>query len=81
MMGRYLPAAVFLGAGAFVLWHNSTYSDSVLLLPFVDSLWPAAKGDLAMQGRITGYGFLVLGFLFGFRAVYATMTSPRLPPR
>lgn len=76
MMGRYLPAVVFLGAGAFVLWYNASSSDSVLALGFIDELWPKAKGDLQLQGRITGIGFLVLGFLFGFRAVYATMTRP-----
>lgn len=75
MMGRYLPAFVLLGAGSFVLWHNANM-DSVLALPFIDTLWPATKGDYPQQGHITGVAFLVIGGLMLFRAIYATMTRP-----
>jgi len=74
-MGRYAAAALFLGTGAFVLWHNSAYSDRVLVLPGIDLVLKSTKYDLDAQGRISGYTFLVVGVLAMGWAIWKSVST------
>ncbi len=76
-MGRYFSPILFLAAGIFVFWYNGASGTQVLTLPFIDSVYPAAKGDLILQGRITATLFTVIGVLTLLLAIYRSVSEPR----
>lgn len=66
-MTRYLTPILFFAAAAYVDWHNTSQSGSVLMFPFIDLVYPAAKGDPVQLGKISvwmlvGIGALILTF-------------------
>ena len=79
MMGRYFSPLMLLAAGAFTLWFNHSTSDRVLVLPFIDAVYPAAKGQLSLQGDITSGIFFTLGGLWLLRSLWVTFATPKDP--
>ena len=76
-MGRFFSPTVFLAAGYWVLYWNKTHPGKVVIFPFIDVVYPAAANDLALQGRITGFGCIVIGSLMMVRAIVSTISSRR----
>lgn len=74
-MGRYATSILFIGAGLFILWHNATYSDRILMLPGIEFIWKAAAKDPQMQGQISAYVFLGLGGLGLLWALWKTIST------
>lgn len=68
-MSRYLVPVVFLASTAWVAWHNQQGGD-VLVVPFVDVLFPAAAHDRALMGaRSAQILAVVTALLFGITIV------------
>lgn len=80
-MRRFFSPLLFLGAGIFVLWSNAANKTRVLTLPFIDSIYPAAQGDLALQGRITGILFVSIGAVMLLRALWLKSMDTETPRR
>ena len=79
MMGRYFSPFILLAAGAFVLWFNHSTSDRVLILPLIDTVYPAVKGKLSLQGDITAGIFFTLGGLWLMRSLWLSLGKPKDP--
>ena len=62
-MTRYLTPVLFFAAAGYVDWHNGQQSGSVLMFPFIDVLYPAAKGDPALMGRASVWLLIAIGVL------------------
>lgn len=78
-MGRYFSPILFLAAGIYVFWYNGTDGTSILTLPFIDRVYPAAKGNLILQGRITATLFTAIGALTLIRAIHRSVSEPSDP--
>ena len=74
-MGRYATSILFIAAGLFILWHNATYADRVLLIPGVDMLWKAAANDPQEQGKISAIIFMSLGGAGLLWAIWKTIST------
>ncbi|MCB9780911.1 MAG: hypothetical protein H6742_20245 [Alphaproteobacteria bacterium] len=74
-MGRFAAPFLFLSAGAFILWHNATYNDRVLLIPGIDYLYTPAVGDPELQGRVSGIAFLIVGGLLLLWSFWKRLSS------
>ncbi len=62
---RFLPSILFLATGGFVGWYNASHGGSVMVLPFLGSLFPSLHHDLDAQGQATAALFLGAGLLLG----------------
>lgn len=62
---RYLPAILFLATGGVVGWHNASQTGSVVVLPFLASLFPSLEHDPSAQGRTTVLLFVAAGLILG----------------
>ncbi len=60
---RYFTPLLFLAAGGFVGWYNNANAESVVLLPFLENIFPSLEGDLPAQGRVTMLIFMALGLV------------------
>ena len=65
---RFVTPLGFLAAAAFVGWLNARDGVRVWALP-LEVVVPSLHGDPVGQGRATVGVFLVLGLVFGVRAV------------
>lgn len=74
-MGRYATPILFIGAGLFVLWHNATYADRVLLLPGIDLIWKSTVNDPTAQGAISARIFLVVGAVGLLWAIWRSLST------
>lgn len=62
---RYLPAIMFLATGAVVGWYNASQTGSVVVLPFLGTLFPALDRNPDSQGLATAALFVAAGLLLG----------------
>ncbi len=53
---RMMNSLLLLLMTGAVLGYNASHQNEAILLPGLDLLFPATKGDLAAQGRLTVYG-------------------------
>ncbi len=74
---RMMNALFLLLMTGAVLGYNSTHANEAILLPGLDLLFPATKGDLAAQSRLTVYGLAALTLLAAGLDVRAYMRSRR----
>ena len=74
---RFFTPAFMFAAAAYVWWFNANHTDSVVMLPFVDSIVPSTKGDPAAQGEVSAWIFAGLGSVFFARALWSTLRSRR----
>lgn len=44
-MTRWISPLLFFAAAAYVFQYNEGHTDSVLMLPFVDAIFPSLKGN------------------------------------
>jgi hypothetical protein len=63
---RYLPAILFIATGAVVGWYNAAQTGSVVVLPFLEALFPGMRADPEAQGLATAVLFVAVGILLGF---------------
>lgn len=74
-MGRFISPVLFIVIGCGVFWWNDTHTDGVLLFPLIDTIFPSLQGDLAAQGRATGFLWLAIG------AMLLVAAALRRPPK
>lgn len=63
---RFITPLLFAAAAVYVGWQNAQYTDRALVLPFLEVLAPATKGDMAAQGALT------VNLLWGLAAFFTT---------
>ncbi len=49
-MLRYIWPALFFAASFYIKYYNDGHSDSQLILPFIDSIFPSLAGDPKAMG-------------------------------
>ncbi len=73
-MGRWFSPILFFAASAYVYHYNSTRTDSVLLLPFME---PLAGPSPHAQGQMTWQVTLALAVLLSLWAVWGMREGPK----
>jgi p-aminobenzoyl-glutamate transporter AbgT len=74
---RYLPAILFLATGAVVGWHNASQTGSVVVLPFLATLFPSLQRNPDSQGLATAAAFVIAGLLLGVGRVWLDLRERR----
>ncbi len=74
---RYLPAILFLATGGVVGWYNASQTGSVVVLPFLASLFPTLDNDPSAQGLATAALFVAVGILLGIGRVWMDLRDRR----
>lgn len=69
---RFLTPILFFAAALYVDWHNNNQANSILMFPFIDTIYPKSQGDPRAMGEASEKLLLVLGGLFMVRSVFAT---------
>ena len=72
---RYLTPTLLIGTGAFVLWYNGSHGQSVIMLPFLASVFPSLAADPAAQGDMSAALFFALGGIFLVSALIAQLRT------
>lgn len=67
---RFLAALFFLGLGTYVWWYNQNHLDRIVLAYVLDWVFPASRGDIQLQGRLSAYVAWGAGALFLLRDLY-----------
>lgn len=62
---RFLSPVLFAAAGLYVAWYNGNHADRVLMLPFMDVVFPATANDPVAQGAVSWKVLLGLAGIFG----------------
>ena len=60
-MRHYITPILFFAAAVYVYQHNSSSTDSVLLFPFIDVIFPATEGNLRLKAEATVKLLIALG--------------------
>lgn len=74
-MSRFITAILFLASGGFIYWHNSSFSDRVLLIPGLDVVMPSLAGDPNRQGEVSALIFVSVGAVFFLFALWRHFTA------
>lgn len=60
---KFLTPILFFAAAAYVHWHNTTQTGSVLMFPFIDIVYPPSKGNPHQMGSASVVLLAALGFV------------------
>jgi hypothetical protein len=74
---RYLPAILFIATGGVVGWYNASQTGSVVVLPFLASIFPSMTHDADAQGFATAALFVGAGLLLGVGRVWLDLRDRR----
>jgi hypothetical protein len=74
---RYLPAILFLATGGVVGWYNASQTGSVVVLPFLATLFPALNRNPDSQGLATAAVFVAAGLLLGVGRAWLDLRERR----
>lgn len=58
---KFLTPILFFAAAAYVHWHNTTQTGSVLMFPFIATIYPPAEGDPHEMGSASVVLLVALG--------------------
>ena len=72
---RYLPAILFIATGGVVGWYNTSQTGSVVVLPFLATVFPSFQGDPDGQGLATASIFVFAGLLLGLSRLWMDLRS------